>query len=58
MNNCQKESGLGKNGDYNLCKIGNTGPLCESCDFYGEFDNGVEYFRSGNYECSKCSELK
>jgi hypothetical protein len=58
MYNCERENAPTDNGDYILCKVGTKGPLCESCDFYGQFDNGVEYFRSGNYECLKCSELK
>jgi hypothetical protein len=34
------------------------GPLCETCDFYGESVIGVKYFKVSNFNCERCDKIQ
>lgn len=39
------------------CSTGHIGALCEACDIYGKYTNGVSYTNSGNFVCGSCSDI-
>ncbi|KAL4462094.1 hypothetical protein ABPG74_000939 [Tetrahymena malaccensis] len=47
----------GSGGGDDLCSEGRVGPLCGSCDIYGE-KWGQQYFNIDTDVCGKCSEIQ
>lgn len=37
------------------CVVGHIGPLCESCDLYGNLWVGASYAKEDSFSCTDCS---